>query len=42
MEIIADWNQVTRYAKSDSRTDIIDFNGYWAAISRSWYRWAGR
>ncbi|ANY84870.1 hypothetical protein BB934_42285 (plasmid) [Microvirga ossetica] len=29
MEIVADWNQVARYAKDDIRTDIIDFNGYW-------------
>jgi hypothetical protein len=29
MEIVADWNQVARYAKGDIRTDIIDFNGYW-------------
>jgi hypothetical protein len=29
MEIVADWNQVARYAKDNIRTDIIDFNGYW-------------
>ena len=29
MEIVADWNQVARYAKDYIRTDIIDFNGYW-------------
>jgi hypothetical protein len=29
MEIVADWNQVARYAKGNVRTDIIDFNGYW-------------
>ncbi len=29
MEIVADWNQVARYAKENIRTDIIDFNGYW-------------
>jgi len=29
MEIVADWNQVARYAKDSIRTDIIDFNGYW-------------
>jgi hypothetical protein len=29
MEIVADWNQVARYAKGNIRTDIIDFNGYW-------------
>lgn len=29
MEIVADWNQVARYAKGDIRTDIIDFYGYW-------------
>ena len=30
MEIVADWNQVARYAKDNIRTDIIDFNGYWS------------
>jgi hypothetical protein len=30
MEIVADWNQVARYAKGNVRTDIIDFNGYWS------------
>ena len=29
MDIVADWNQVARYAKGNVRTDIIDFNGYW-------------
>jgi hypothetical protein len=29
MEIVADWNQVARYARDNIRTDIIDFNGYW-------------
>jgi Sulfocyanin (SoxE) domain len=29
VEIVADWNQVARYAKDNIRTDIIDFNGYW-------------
>ena len=28
MEIVADWNQVARYAEGNVRTDIIDFNGY--------------
>jgi hypothetical protein len=30
MEIVADWNQVARFAKSNVRTDIIDFNGYYS------------
>jgi hypothetical protein len=30
MEIVADFNQVARYAKGNVRTDIIDFNGYWS------------
>jgi Sulfocyanin (SoxE) domain len=29
MEIVADWNQVARFANGNVRTDIIDFNGYW-------------
>ena len=29
MEIVAAWNQVARYAKSNIRTDILEFNGYW-------------
>ncbi|WP_246742692.1 sulfocyanin-like copper-binding protein [Microvirga splendida] len=30
MEIVADWNQVARFAKGNVRTDIIDFNGYYS------------
>ncbi|WP_246684331.1 MULTISPECIES: hypothetical protein [unclassified Mesorhizobium] len=35
IEIVADWNQVERYRRDNIRTDIIDFNGYGAAISPS-------